>query len=463
MPSPRGPSARPSRRPTSPTCSVATLHFAIRALGTSPRPACLTGPPVGYTCSAEGMAIELPSSRSRWSTSARAARSEGRGRPVRARGPRLHRRGPGKPNRIRVPYSEALETHRLGRRPAPLGRRRSVRLVDLSPRTAIRRRAGPGDAVTGAAMTSPRFGWIMQPAFFETPRGSWTRATSVWHASISPPTSGTSSWPDRPASTPSGSRTTWAGARRPTWSASPTWPGWPAAIRACATARWCAARPSATPPTWPSSRPTCTLLTGGRSSWASGRATTGPSIARSATLSSPVRRAPGADRGGHPDHPGRLWTESPATFRGEHYGIDAGVLVATARTGPIPLMIGGGASGRRCRWWPSMPTGGAPTWARWTSSRQKARVLADHCAAAGPRPRRDRPRPGRLGQHRATTRRAPSAGTTSIIVAGTSDQVTRELEAFREAGASSTSRSASWTTPTAGFERFVGRVMPRLV
>ena len=155
-----------------------------------------------------------------------------------------------------------------------------------------------------------------------------------------------------------------------------------------------------------------------------------------------------------------LWTESPATFHGKYYAIDH-AYSSPLPDGPIPLMIGGGGERRTLRlvaqyadWWCADI---APV----EVFTHKARVLRDHCAAVGRDP--------------ATIVHAQVAWISIEeesahaerwehlhIVAGTPDEVTRELERFRDAGVQHFQiRFLDYPSP-AGLERFITRVLPRL-
>ena len=155
-----------------------------------------------------------------------------------------------------------------------------------------------------------------------------------------------------------------------------------------------------------------------------------------------------------------LWTEGPATFRGRWYAIEE-AYCSPLPDGPIPLMIGGMGERRTLRlvaeyadWW-------CPDVAPVEVYRRKARVLADHCAAVGRDPAdvvhaqvvwvSVEDDPARL------TRRDDLH-----IVAGSPDEVTRELESFREAGVDHFQVRFMDHPSPAGLERFAARVMPRL-
>jgi len=126
--------------------SVATLHFASGALG-SIASTCLLGWPhrIGLHFFGDGLAIELSESELMIDV--------GRGRPVhRAEGDPFVREDRdfvdavrGRPNHIRVPYSEALETHRLVT--GAVRSAREGRSITLRPETVEARNEESGDLV----------------------------------------------------------------------------------------------------------------------------------------------------------------------------------------------------------------------------------------------------------------------------------------------------------------------------
>ena len=156
-----------------------------------------------------------------------------------------------------------------------------------------------------------------------------------------------------------------------------------------------------------------------------------------------------------------LWTESPATVDGTYYRV-AGATCSPRPDTPIPLMIGGGGEKRTLRlvaaaadWW-CADVGCAAVFAH------KAAVLAEHCAAVG----RD---PAEIVHSQATWISVEDDADRVVrwddlhIVAGSPDAVTRELEAFRDAGVQHFQiRFMDYPNP-AGLERFACRVLPRLV
>jgi alkanesulfonate monooxygenase SsuD/methylene tetrahydromethanopterin reductase-like flavin-dependent oxidoreductase (luciferase family) len=156
-----------------------------------------------------------------------------------------------------------------------------------------------------------------------------------------------------------------------------------------------------------------------------------------------------------------LWSQSPATVHGDHYRVE-GAHCSPLPDGPIPLMIGGGGERRTLRlvaqyadWWCN-DVAPPELFAR------KVRVLAAHCAAVG----RD---PATIIRSQATWISVEDDPGRVVrwpdlhLVAGTPDEVAQELLAFREAGVDHFQiRFMDYPEP-AGFERFVARVLPRLV
>jgi alkanesulfonate monooxygenase SsuD/methylene tetrahydromethanopterin reductase-like flavin-dependent oxidoreductase (luciferase family) len=155
-----------------------------------------------------------------------------------------------------------------------------------------------------------------------------------------------------------------------------------------------------------------------------------------------------------------LWTDSPATFHGQHYRIE-NAYSSPRPDGPIPLMIGGGGEKKTLRlvaryadWW-CADIEPVEVFAH------KARVLDEHCAAVGRDPAtivKAQVSWDSLEEDSARAERWDHLH----IVAGNPDEVTRELQAFRDAGAQHFQiRFMDYPNP-AGFERFVAQVLPRL-
>ncbi len=155
-----------------------------------------------------------------------------------------------------------------------------------------------------------------------------------------------------------------------------------------------------------------------------------------------------------------LWSDSPATFEGNYYSIDH-AYSSPLPDGPIPLMIGGGGEKKTLRL--------VAEYADWWCAdiepaevfKHKVGVLAEHCAAAG----RD---PDDIVNAQVTWISIEEASAKATrwdhlhIVAGNPDEVTRELEAFRDAGADHFQIRFMDYPSTAGLERFISKVMPRL-
>jgi alkanesulfonate monooxygenase SsuD/methylene tetrahydromethanopterin reductase-like flavin-dependent oxidoreductase (luciferase family) len=156
-----------------------------------------------------------------------------------------------------------------------------------------------------------------------------------------------------------------------------------------------------------------------------------------------------------------LWTESSATFHGTYYSIDE-AYSSPLPPGKIPLMIGGGGEKKTLRlvaryadWW-------CPDVGPVETLRRKLSVLAGHCEAVG----RD---PNDIVRSQATWISVEEDSSCATrwddlhIVAGNPDEVTRELEAFRDAGVQHFQVRFMDYPGTAGMERFITRVLPRLV
>ncbi|MBA2254439.1 MAG: LLM class flavin-dependent oxidoreductase [Chloroflexi bacterium] len=155
-----------------------------------------------------------------------------------------------------------------------------------------------------------------------------------------------------------------------------------------------------------------------------------------------------------------VWAESPASFRGQHYRVE-GAFSSPLPDVPIPLMIGGGGERRTLRvvaelgdWWC------ADVWPV-DVFRHKLGVLDRHCEAAG----RD---PATITRVQivwvsVTDRSEDAVRWPDLhIVAGDADEVTRELEAFRDAGVDHLAIRFMDHPEPAGFARFVEHVLPRL-
>jgi alkanesulfonate monooxygenase SsuD/methylene tetrahydromethanopterin reductase-like flavin-dependent oxidoreductase (luciferase family) len=155
-----------------------------------------------------------------------------------------------------------------------------------------------------------------------------------------------------------------------------------------------------------------------------------------------------------------LWTASPATVHGRHYRVD-GAFCAPLPERPIPLMIGGGGERRTLRlaaryadWW-CADVGTVETFAH------KNRVLDEHCAAEGRDPRqvvRSQATWISVEDDPARVVRWPHLH----IVAGTPEEVAAELAAFVAAGVEHFQVRFMDYPSTAGLERFAAEVQPRL-
>jgi alkanesulfonate monooxygenase SsuD/methylene tetrahydromethanopterin reductase-like flavin-dependent oxidoreductase (luciferase family) len=156
-----------------------------------------------------------------------------------------------------------------------------------------------------------------------------------------------------------------------------------------------------------------------------------------------------------------LWTQSPATFAGRYYSIDHAFSSPLPRK-PIPLMIGGMGEKKLLKlvaeygdWWCADIT-------TLDVFKHKADVLDEHCHSVG----RD---PGSITRAMSTWISIEDDSSRAEhwdnlhLVAGNPDEVTRELESFREAGVQHFQmRFVDYPSP-AGLERFLQKVMPRLM
>jgi alkanesulfonate monooxygenase SsuD/methylene tetrahydromethanopterin reductase-like flavin-dependent oxidoreductase (luciferase family) len=156
-----------------------------------------------------------------------------------------------------------------------------------------------------------------------------------------------------------------------------------------------------------------------------------------------------------------LWTDSPATVHGRYYQVEQ-AYCSPRPDAPIPLMIGGGGEKKTLRlvaqyadWW-------CADLAPVEVFAHKQDVLRTHCAAVG----RD---PAAIVKAQVVwvsveDEAAWAARWDGVhLVSGTPDMVTRELEAFRDAGVQHFQvRFVDYPNP-AGLERFIARVLPRFV
>lgn len=155
-----------------------------------------------------------------------------------------------------------------------------------------------------------------------------------------------------------------------------------------------------------------------------------------------------------------LWTQSPATFEGRYYSVhDA--FCSPLPDGHIPLMIGGGGErkmlalvARHADWWCADI---APP----RVFAHKSELLARHCSTLG----RD---PGEILRSQVAwialgADAAQGAALTGChVVGGSAEDVVRELQAFRDAGARHFQLRFVDYPSLRGMERFVSEVMPRL-
>jgi alkanesulfonate monooxygenase SsuD/methylene tetrahydromethanopterin reductase-like flavin-dependent oxidoreductase (luciferase family) len=155
-----------------------------------------------------------------------------------------------------------------------------------------------------------------------------------------------------------------------------------------------------------------------------------------------------------------LWAGPHATVTGQHYTIE-NATVAPRPERPIPLMIGGGGErvtlrlvARYADWW-CADVGTVEAFAR------KSRILDEHCREIG----RD---PAEVTRSQATWVSVEEDSDRATrwpdlhIVAGTPEEVTRELRAFQDAGVQHFQLRFMDFPETAGMERFVSRVLPHL-
>ncbi|HUS14379.1 MAG TPA: LLM class flavin-dependent oxidoreductase [Chloroflexia bacterium] len=155
-----------------------------------------------------------------------------------------------------------------------------------------------------------------------------------------------------------------------------------------------------------------------------------------------------------------LWSESPAHFHGAHYHLN-GAFLSPPPEQPIPIMVGGAGEKKTLRvvaeradWW---CLDVAPV----DVFRHKAGVLDRHCADVG----RD---PAEIlraycGWVSIADRSHDAVRWPDLhIVAGTPDEVTRELQSFIDAGVRHFMLRFMDYPGTGGLDRFIGEVLPRL-
>ena len=156
----------------------------------------------------------------------------------------------------------------------------------------------------------------------------------------------------------------------------------------------------------------------------------------------------------------QLWVGGRQTFSGQHHRIRDAV-IAPRPEPAIPLMIGGGGERRTLRlvadlaeWW-CADVGPVEAFVR------KSRILDEHCVAVARDPAsivRSQVAWVSVEDDPDRVVRWPNLH----IVAGSPDEVLRELTAFRRAGVDHFElRFMDFPSP-AGLERFIERVLPRL-
>jgi alkanesulfonate monooxygenase SsuD/methylene tetrahydromethanopterin reductase-like flavin-dependent oxidoreductase (luciferase family) len=162
----------------------------------------------------------------------------------------------------------------------------------------------------------------------------------------------------------------------------------------------------------------------------------------------------------------RMWTESPASFTGEHYRIENAY--CEPRPDPVPpLLIGGGGEkltlrlvARYADWW-NIPGGSAANYAR------KLDVLRVHCSDEG----RDydsilktwSAEAVAVAETEGEARRIAAASPyDNHPIVGTPKQVAEQLRAFTDLGVEYLIVRLVDFPDTAGIELFVREVMPRL-
>ncbi|MEA2622155.1 MAG: hypothetical protein QOH61_1065 [Chloroflexota bacterium] len=156
----------------------------------------------------------------------------------------------------------------------------------------------------------------------------------------------------------------------------------------------------------------------------------------------------------------QLWTGQRTHHQGASWTID-GAILAPAPQPQIPVMIGGGGERRTLRlvaeaadWW-CADIGPLETFVH------KSAVLDEHCRAVG----RD---PAEIVRTQVAWVSVEDDSEKVVrwpdlhIVAGSVDEVTRELEAFRDAGVDHFQIRFMDFPGSDGMDRFTSRVLPRL-
>jgi alkanesulfonate monooxygenase SsuD/methylene tetrahydromethanopterin reductase-like flavin-dependent oxidoreductase (luciferase family) len=155
-----------------------------------------------------------------------------------------------------------------------------------------------------------------------------------------------------------------------------------------------------------------------------------------------------------------LWADSPATFQGKYYAIDH-AYCSPRPDGPIPLMIGGMGEQKLLRlvaeyadWW-------CADIAPLDVFKHKNEVLKQHCAAVD---RND----AEITRSISTWISVEDDSAHAVrwdnlhIVAGSPDEVARELSAYRDAGVQHFQMRFVDYPSSAGLERFLSKVLPKL-
>jgi alkanesulfonate monooxygenase SsuD/methylene tetrahydromethanopterin reductase-like flavin-dependent oxidoreductase (luciferase family) len=155
-----------------------------------------------------------------------------------------------------------------------------------------------------------------------------------------------------------------------------------------------------------------------------------------------------------------LWTHSPATFHGKYYSIE-NAYSSPLPDEPVPLLIGGGGErltlklvAQHADWW-CPDVGPVDVFAR------KAAILRDHCAAIGRDPRQIvHSQVVWINLNNASSHGAHFGDL--HLVAGGPDDVTRELRAFRAAGVEHFQVRFMDFPSSSGMECFARDVLPRV-
>jgi alkanesulfonate monooxygenase SsuD/methylene tetrahydromethanopterin reductase-like flavin-dependent oxidoreductase (luciferase family) len=162
----------------------------------------------------------------------------------------------------------------------------------------------------------------------------------------------------------------------------------------------------------------------------------------------------------------KLWTDTPASFEGKHYRIQDAYLMP--KPDPIPpLLIGGGGEQLTLRlvakyadWW-NIPGGTLENYAH------KLEVLRQHCDAVGRNfdeiVKTWSAEAVAVGATEAEARRIAEASPyNNNAIVGTPEQVAEQLQRFVDLGVSYLIVRILDFPETAGIQRFIGEVMPRV-